>query len=66
MSQRIVCDTCGETIDQSVTYYTASVQTVQIIDGVLTSAAQADQRDYHSDHLPGPHPEQWTAGDPKK
>lgn len=52
MSQQVICDGCGEPIDQSISYFTASVQTVQIIDGVLTSGGPAEQRDYHTEHLP--------------
>lgn len=52
MSQQVICDGCGEPIDQTISYYTASVQTVQLIEDVLTSGAQAQQRDYHTEHLP--------------
>jgi hypothetical protein len=52
MSQQVLCDGCGEPIDQSISYYTANVSTVQMVDGVLTSGADTVQRDYHTDHLP--------------
>lgn len=52
MSQHVICDGCGEVIDQTVSYYTASVQTVQEIDDVLTSGGPPMQRDYHIEHLP--------------
>jgi hypothetical protein len=52
VSQQVICDGCGEPIDQTISYYSASVQTVQVVDGVLTSGGQAQQRDYHIDHLP--------------
>lgn len=52
MSQQILCDGCGEPIDQSVSYYTASVSSVQMIDGVLIAGASTQQLDYHAEHLP--------------
>jgi hypothetical protein len=53
MAQQVVCDTCGEIIDQSISYFRANVQTVQMIDGVLIAAESVTQLDYHTDHLPG-------------
>jgi hypothetical protein len=52
MSQQVICDGCGEQIDQATSYFTASVTAVQMIDGVLTSGGAAEQLDYHTDHLP--------------
>jgi len=52
MSQQVVCNQCGEVIDQSISYYTAQVSTVQMIDGVLTAGGPAIQMDYHEGHLP--------------
>lgn len=52
MSQQIICDGCGEPIDPTVSYYAASVQTVQEIDGVVTAGGPPVQRDYHIEHLP--------------
>lgn len=52
MSQQVICDGCGEPIDQSISYYSASVTAVQMIDGVLVSGGAAEQRDYHTEHLP--------------
>jgi serine phosphatase RsbU (regulator of sigma subunit) len=52
MSHQIICDGCGEVIDQSISYYTASVSTVQMIDGALISGGSAEQHDYHTEHLP--------------
>ena len=53
MSDRVVCDECGEDIDQSVAYFTANVQGVQITDGVLTSTGQIQKLDWHAEHVPG-------------
>lgn len=52
MSQLVVCDGCGEPIDQAQPYYTASIQEVNIVDDVLTSVGLAQQHDYHKDHIP--------------
>ena len=52
MSSHIICDGCGQVIDESISYYTASISTVQMIDGVLTSGGAPLQRDYHTEHLP--------------
>lgn len=51
MSLSVTCDACGEIIDQSASYYTAQVTTVQMIDGQLVSGGTV-QRDYHTEHLP--------------
>jgi hypothetical protein len=55
MSQQVLCDGCGEPIDQSVSYFTAQVQPVQLIDGQLIGGA-SEQKDYHTEHLPDLHP----------
>jgi hypothetical protein len=66
MSQQVICDGCGEVIDQSISYYTANVSTVQLVDGVLTSGGAAEQHDYHTDHLPiGVNPSAPLQSDPK-
>jgi hypothetical protein len=54
MGTQIICDECGEPIDQSALYYTGSVNAVQMINGVLTSSSSPTQLDYHVDHLPSP------------
>jgi len=54
MSQQVVCNECGGVIDQSVQYYTANVQSVQMVDGVLVSGGVATQLDFHAEHLPAP------------
>jgi hypothetical protein len=51
MSDVVICDGCGEPIDQTVSYFTASVQTVQMIDGVLLGGDTV-KKDWHTDHLP--------------
>jgi IPT/TIG domain len=59
MATRVVCDACGEVIDQAQPYYSAQVSKLQVNeDGALIAVESAQQRDYHVDHLP-------NTGDPE-
>jgi hypothetical protein len=52
MTDTVICDGCGEPIDQSISYYTAHINVVQMLDGVLTSGGSPVKRDWHTEHLP--------------
>lgn len=53
MSQQLICDDCGQPIDQTQPYYTLSGTKVQMVEGSLTVVDAATQLDYHAAHLPG-------------
>ena len=52
MSQQVICDSCGEPIDQSISYWSMTVLNSQMIDGALQQGGDPIRRYYHSDHLP--------------
>lgn len=52
MATQLVCDSCGEVIDQNQPYWSVQGSKVQIADGVLTTVEAAQQFDYHDGHLP--------------
>jgi hypothetical protein len=62
MANQVICDDCGEPIDETVAYYTFSGSKVQLKttdDGqppappVLMTVEPARKLDYHAEHLPG-------------
>lgn len=53
MSQQVICDECGEPIDQAQPYVSGSAQTVQVTEGVLTGQGDSIQFDFHVEHAPG-------------
>lgn len=52
MSNQIICDECGEAIDPTVAYYSATVQQLQQVEGATTQIEGPVQRDWHADHAP--------------
>lgn len=54
MTNQIVCDDCGEPIDQSQPHYHISGSLVQLIGDppALTTVESAKQMHYHEEHLP--------------
>ncbi len=57
MSSQLICDGCGEPIDQSQPYYAVSGTKQQMVDGVLTVVEAAVAVDFHLEHLPWNPPE---------
>lgn len=59
MSNQLICDDCGQPIDQSEPYYTLTGQLVQMVateanpQPVLTSIEASVSLDYHKEHVPG-------------
>jgi hypothetical protein len=51
MSTQLVCDDCGEEIDEASTYVSATVVHKQLIDGVMQTGA-TQQLDWHAEHAP--------------
>jgi hypothetical protein len=55
MSNQVICDECGEPIDTTDPYFTASLAEVVMGDGgMVTATGHTEQLDFHPDHLPGP------------
>jgi hypothetical protein len=59
MSEKIICDSCGEPIDQSEPYYTITAQKLQVENvndptqiNVPTTIEIPQQFDYHDGHQP--------------
>lgn len=63
MTQQVICDGCGQPIDQTIPYYTLSGSKVQMQTAEenapnpgqpwLITLEPARQFDYHPEHLPG-------------
>ena len=52
MSSQLICDDCGEVIDQSQPYWQVQGSKVQLVEGVLTVVEGQTSFDYHDGHLP--------------
>lgn len=52
MSSKIVCDRCGEPIDQTQPYYTGTGQEVQVQAGTLVVVGTQVGFDFHLEHVP--------------
>jgi hypothetical protein len=51
MSTNLVCDECGQEIDETVTYVSAQIVHKQLIDDAMMTAGQ-QQLDWHTEHAP--------------
>lgn len=52
MSTQIICDDCGEPVDETQPHYQLTGSKVQLVDGVLTVVDAAVTLHYHDEHLP--------------
>jgi hypothetical protein len=73
MAQRLICDACGEEIDQSIPYYTITAQKVFVegIDdpdtiNVLTTVQIARTFEFHDGHQPPVEPTAQPSDDDNK
>lgn len=52
MATQLICDDCGEVIDQTQPYYSVNAIKQQMVDGVLTVVEAGVTVDFHVEHLP--------------